>query len=517
MATDSFDAVIVGAGLGGLASALALAGTGHRVALVEAADEVGGKVRVARVDGHEIDCGPTVLTMRPVFEELFATAGLRLEDHVQLHRLELLARHAWPDGARLDLFADDERSAAAIEAFAGASAADGYRRFVRYAATLLDRLDAPFMRHDNDGLVRMMLRVGPRGLLGLARVDFARSMWQALGDFFPDPRLRQLFGRYATYYGSSPFSAPATLNLIAAVEQRGVWAVQGGMIVLARAIAAAFLARGGTLVTGQAVTELEGEGRRVAAVRLADGTRLACRHVVFNGDPSRLCGGHLGDAVRAAVAPVVAPPSLSAMTWSMLARPRGLPLGYHTVCFGDDYADEFAALFERGRVPTRPTVYLCAPDRVSGIPEGDERLFCLINAPAGLPRDDEGEATCRAAMEQSLRACGLELHPSRPAIAAAPAHFAERFPGTAGAIYGAATHGALAAFRRPAITTRVPNLWLVGGASHPGAGLPMVTLGGLWASRRIAADLASTRTSAPVATSGGTSTASTRAATTPSP
>ncbi|MBL8947047.1 MAG: FAD-dependent oxidoreductase, partial [Myxococcales bacterium] len=304
MATDSFDAVIVGAGLGGLASALALAGTGHRVALVEAADEVGGKVRVARVDGHEIDCGPTVLTMRPVFEELFATAGLRLEDHVQLHRLELLARHAWPDGARLDLFADDERSAAAIEAFAGASAADGYRRFVRYAATLLDRLDAPFMRHDNDGLVRMMLRVGPRGLLGLARVDFARSMWQALGDFFPDPRLRQLFGRYATYYGSSPFSAPATLNLIAAVEQRGVWAVQGGMIVLARAIAAAFLARGGTLVTGQAVTELEGEGRRVAAVRLADGTRLACRHVVFNGDPSRLCGGHLGDAVRAAVAPV---------------------------------------------------------------------------------------------------------------------------------------------------------------------------------------------------------------------
>jgi 1-hydroxycarotenoid 3,4-desaturase len=239
--------------------------------------------------------------------------------------------------------------------------------------------------------------------------------------------------------------------------------------------------------------------------------------VVFNGDPSRLSGGHLGDAARSAVAPITAPRSLSAMTWSMLARPTGLSLGYHTVCFGDDYADEFAALFERGHTPARPTVYLCAPDRMAGTPEGDERLFCLINAPAGLPRDDEGEATCRAAMEQSLRACGLELHPSRPAIAAAPAHFAERFPGTEGAIYGAATHGALAAFRRPAIATRLPNLWLVGGASHPGAGLPMVTLGGLWAARRIAADLASTRTSALVATSGGTSTASTLAATTPSP
>jgi 1-hydroxycarotenoid 3,4-desaturase len=94
MGSDSFDAVVVGAGMGGLASALALAGAGHRVALVEAADEVGGKVRVARIDGHEIDCGPTVLTMRAVFEDLFTSAGLRLEDHVRLHRLELLARHA---------------------------------------------------------------------------------------------------------------------------------------------------------------------------------------------------------------------------------------------------------------------------------------------------------------------------------------------------------------------------------------------------------------------------------------
>ncbi len=490
---DSFDAVVVGAGLGGLAAAFVLAGKDRRVALVEAHTEVGGKIAAVRLGDRTIDCGPSVLTMRSVFEELFATAGLRFDEHVALQPLDVLARHAWPGGARLDLFADAERSAEAIAAFAGHRAVDGYRRFQRYAAQLLERLEEPFLRHDNEGLPRMMARVGPRGLFGLARVDFGRTMWRALADFFPDPRLQQLFGRYATYYGCSPFAAPATLNLIAAVEQRGVWAVKGGMLALARAIARAFTDAGGVLITGRSVDEIESDGRRVTAVRLDDGSRLGARHVVFNGDPSRIADGHLGAAVRRAVQPHAEPASSSAMTWSMLARPEGLELSYHTVCFGDDYAEEFDALFERRELPRHPSVYLCAPDRLTSTPSDAERVFCLVNAPAGLPRDDRRETTCRAAMEASLNACGLRLAPSGPTIAATPTHFAERFPGTKGSLYGPATHGATAAFRRQSCRTAVPNLWLVGGATHPGAGLPMVTLGGLWASRQIHADLGSTR------------------------
>ena len=398
---EPFDVVVAGAGLGGLASALALVGSGHRVALVEAHTEVGGKVAVARVEGREIDCGPTVLTMRPVFEELFAAAGLRLDDHVELLPLDLLARHAWPDGSVLDLFADEAATTEAIAAFAGAREAEGYRRYASYSAKLLDRLEEPFLRHDNGGLARLLWRAGPRRMAGLARVDFARTMWRALGEFFADPRLRQLFARYATYYGSSPFSAPATLNLISSVEQRGVWAVRGGMIALARAIAAAFVAKGGTLLTGAAVERLATERGRVCAVHLGDGTHLRCRQVVFNGDPQQLTSGRLGDTVRHAVRTSPAPASLSAMTWSMMARPRGLELAYHTVCFSADYADEFAALFDRKRVPGNPTVYLCAPDRIAGIPQGSERLFCLINAPAGAhAHAQDDESTCRAQMEQ---------------------------------------------------------------------------------------------------------------------
>lgn len=506
------DVVVVGAGVGGLACALDLAGRGHRVAVIERASEVGGKLRVARVGEHAIDCGPTVLTMRPVFEALFERAGLRLGEWLRLRPLPCLARHAWTDGSRLDLFDDVDRSADAIAAFAGAREAAGYRRFVQHGAAILERLEQPFLHHDNDGLLGVMRRVGLRGLPALSRVDFGRTMWTALADFFRDPRLRQLFARYATYYGSSPLQAPATLNLIAAVEQRGVWAVEGGMIALAQALRRAIEHRGGEVRCGHGVQSCELAGGRIRRVLLDDGTALVCDALVYNGDPSVLVAGRLGEGLRRAVPGVdparPRPRSLSAMTWSMHGTAKGFPLAYHNVFFADDYEAEFAAL-ARGEVPSQPTVYLCAQDRLTDAPVGPERLMCLVNAPALADgRTPEQESTCRVQMEQQLQRCGLRLTPRQPVVAATPQDFATRFPGTMGAIYGDATHGALAPFSRPRHATRIPNLWLVGGAIHPGAGLPMVTLGGCWVADTVSQRLASRPRSAPAATAGGTSTAS---------
>ncbi len=520
--TDArFDVVVVGAGVGGLACALALAGRGHRVAVIERAAEVGGKLRVAQVGDHAIDCGPTVLTMRPVFEALFERAGLHMDEWLQLRPLSCLARHAWTDGSQLDLFADVERSAEAIAAFAGAREAEGYRRFVQHGAAILERLEQPFLHHDNDGLLGVVRRVGLRGLPSLSRVDFGRTMWAALADFFRDRRLRQLFARYATYYGSSPLQAPATLNLIAAVEQRGVWALQGGMIALAQALRRAIEHCGGEVRCGLGVQACELGDGRVQRVVLDDGTGIACDALVYNGDPSVLAQGLLGEGLRRAVPGVEPtrprPRSLSAMTWSMYGTAEGFGLAYHNVFFADDYEAEFAAL-ARGEVPTQPTVYLCAQDRLADTPAGPERLMCLVNAPAlAAGRPSEQESTCRVQMEQQLQRCGLRLSPQQPVVAATPTDFAARFPGTMGAIYGDATHGALAPFSRPRHATRIPNLWLVGGAVHPGAGLPMVTLGGRWVADAVAQRLGSRPRSAPGATAGGTSTASPTTAAAPSP
>lgn len=512
--TEPDQVVVVGAGIGGLSAAIELAARGHAVTVVEQADAVGGKMRALDVGGRLVDSGPTVLTMREVFDGLFDQAGMRLDEAITLRPLAVLARHAWPDGSRLDLFADPRRSADAIAQLAGPREADGFRRFGEHARRIYEAVEGPFIHGDVTGLLAMVKQLGWSQLRRMAAVDWHRTLWKALGEFFRDPRLRQLFGRYATYYGSSPFQAPATLNLIAHVEQRGVWAVEGGMIRLAQALERLLSRLGGRVRLGIAVREVLVEGGRAAGVRLADGGELRARAVVINAAPEAVAAGHLGQALRRTVTPSSSPRSLSAVTWSMVGRVPDFPLAYHDVLFSDDYRREFDQL-RAGEIPDRPTVYVCAQDRDPanddpGVDPSPQRLFCLINAPAR--GDDDAFAPeierCKEHCMAQLSRCGVTLEESDPSqtIRTTPREFARLFPGTGGALYGPATHGLMASFSRPGARTALPGSYLVGGGAHPGAGVPMVALSGRLAARAVHEDLASTPRFHPVATFGGTST-----------
>ena len=191
--------------MAGLVSAFALAARGLDVTVLERGASPGGKMRQIAIGASQIDSGPTVFTMRWVFDELFAAAGENFADHVRLRPLEILARHAWDEHARLDLFADEERSVDAIGDFAGAAEADGYRAFCRDTKRIYDILEKPFLRASQPSMGGLIGADGLRGLMRLPQIKPFSSMWSALGRYFPDPRLRQLFGRYATYCGSSPF------------------------------------------------------------------------------------------------------------------------------------------------------------------------------------------------------------------------------------------------------------------------------------------------------------------------
>lgn len=498
--------VIVGAGIAGLTAAMLLAHQGYAVTLVEAADHAGGKIRGVETAAGTLDSGPTVFTMRPVFEALFASVGERLADHLALTPLDILARHHWPDGSTLDLFADPARSAEAITAFAGPAEAEGFRRFCTDAARVYHLLDAPFMQAERPSMLGLTASLG---LGGLAIRPF-ETLWSVLGGYFRDERLRQLFGRYATYCGSSPFAAPATLMLIAHAEQEGVWSLPGGMQDLAGAVTSLALARGATLRLGCAVAEVLVGNGRAAGVRLASGEEIAAEAVIHAGDASALAKGLLGgDTRRAVPAPDPALRSLSAVTWCLAARAEGFPLAHHSVFFSADYAAEFAAL-GAGRLPDDPTIYVCAPDRTGGSAraDGDERLFCLVNAPARGDdgRPDPGEiARCETRLMQRLAAAGLSLTISDRTVTT-PGDFARRFPGTSGALYGSATHGAMASFRRPGSRSAIPGLYLAGGSVHPGAGVPMAATSGRLAASAVMADLTSRSTSRRTAMPGGMST-----------
>lgn len=508
--------VVVGAGIGGLASALRLAVAGIEVTLVEAAPTPGGKMRQLQVDGAAIDAGPTVFTMRWVFDELLQGTGTTLDALLALQPLSVLARHAWRGhDATLDLFADRARSTEAIGRFSGAAEARRFEAFCAQARAVYDALEGPYIRAPRPSPLGMSRGLGPRGLATLAGLGPFASLWRSLARHFHDPRLQQLFGRYATYCGASPWQAPATLMLVAQVELAGVWSVGGGMHAVAQAFSALGARLGVRQRFGQRVERVIVEGGRARGVRLAGGEPLRADAVIFNGDPQALVQGLLGDGARPAVPRRPhAQRSLSALTWAVHARASGFPLVRHNVFFDRDYRSEFDDIFRARRLPRQGTVYVCAQDRDddAAAPAGAERLLCLVNAPADGDRrafTPTETDPCEFQSLALLHDCGLTLAPRAHQVRlTTPTDFARLFPASGGALYGTATHGWMSSFRRPGARSALPGLYLAGGGVHPGPGVPMAALSGLRAAEALTADLASTRRWHPVATSGGTSTPS---------
>ena len=484
---------MIGAGAGGLAAAIDLARRGVAVTVVEKNSVAGGKIRV---DPSGIDSGPTVLTMRWVFDALFADAGAMLDDYLVLRPADLLARHAWGPAERLDLFAESERSAEAIAAFAGPGEADGFRSFSERARRVYRTLEQTFMRSQKPSALSLAASTGLSDAFAISPFS---TLWRALGEHFHDPRLRQLFGRYATYSGSSPFQAPATLMLIAHVEQQGVWLVEGGMVRVASALSALAAARGAVVRVDAPVAEISVSFGRATGVVLENGERIESDAIVCNADFAALAAGEFGRAAMGAVySPKRDQRSLSAVTWTLSAVTEGFPLARHNIFFGDDYVAEFDAVFQRGELPRQPTAYVCGQDRgEAGVRPGAgaERLLVLINAPANGDRHEIPQLEIERCTNRTfglLERCGLTVH-RRPdaTIITTPGDFARMFPATGGGLYGQAVHGAMAAFRRPGSRSSLPGLYLAGGSVHPGPGVPMAVLSGRLAAESVLRDLTS--------------------------
>lgn len=502
---------VIGAGIGGLAAALRLAHTGARVTVLERHSTPGGKMRTLPSVAGPVDAGPTVLTMKPVFEALFNDVGARLEDHVTLLREPLLARHFWCDGTTLDLMADHEHSIANVGAAFGGQAAQEFDQFCKRASALFDTFDAPMMREEAPSLTsltRTVLR-NPSIIPAMAP---HQTLTQTLRSSFSEPRLAQLFARYATYVGGIPEQCPAILSLIWEAERRGVWHVQGGMHRLAQAIETLARQKGATFHYDAHVSRIETQDGTPCAVQTERG-RIEVDAVLFNGDPRALATGILGDAVSKVVAPrAVEPRSLSAQVQAFAATVEGdFPLTAHNVFFADNPAREYVAL-AKGQLQSDPTLYICAQDRfVSAHPHGPERFEIILNAPPAAdhsPIPQKENDQCQTLIFERLAAFGLHFTPPPQASTLTGPHsFDALFPASNGSLYGRSPAGMMAAFARPTARTAMAGLYLAGGGAHPGAGVPMATLSAAHAADAMISDLCLTSTCPRAATLGGMSTA----------
>ncbi|MCL4144835.1 UNVERIFIED_CONTAM: hypothetical protein GTU68_040720 [Idotea baltica] len=448
-------------------------------------------MRVIPSDAGSVDAGPTVLTMRWVFDDLFAVLGEKLDDHVTLTKADTIARHFWSDGTMLDLASDPAQSRLNVESAFGARAGAEFTAFSNRAARLFAAFDAPMMQTGKPSSVALATAVmrDPRLLLAMAP---HQTLAQLLKSSFKNPKLRQLFGRYATYVGGSPYASPALLSLIWHAEGMGVWAVKGGMHNLAAAMANVVKAKGGAIEYGVSVTAISPNNSGITVIT-SQGTFKADA-VVFNGDPRALNQDLLGEDVRAAVSiSATDPRSLSANVMAFAATPSRVDLSHHNVFFADNSKDEFGPLAQ-GRDPIDPTLYVCAQDRGGNQkPTGAERFEVIMNAPpcadTAIPNQEKAKV-CTTQILERLAAFGLTFSP-RPTMAALtqPAEFHALFPASLGSLYGRSPHGMTAGLKRPTARTAIPYLYLAGGGAHPGAGVPMATLSGKHAAEAIIQDL----------------------------
>ncbi len=449
----------------------------------EAGDRVGGKLGLVERDGFRFDTGPSLVTMPHVFRELFADTG-GWPDGLELTPLEPLARYRFGDGTRFDASSDLDEHCARLDAALGAGTGAQWRAFSARAGRVWAASREPFLESALGGrtdIARLAVRA-PRDIAAIAPATSLRALARR---YLHDPRLRTYLDRYATYTGSDPRRAPAALAAVPYVEQAyGGWYVQGGLVRLGEALHGRAVERGATVRLGARVERIDVQGRRACGVTLAGGERLPADVVVANADAATV----YGDLVRSPAASrrlARATPSLSGFVLLLGVDGRTPGLAHHNVLFPTDYDAEFDAVFGRDARPVEdPTLYVSAPDDPAVRPEGSEAWFVLVNAPrhgtgpgATDWRAPGLTATYAEHLLDLLAERGLPVRDRlRFCEVLSPADLEQRTGAVGGAIYGTSSNGVSAAFLRPANRSAVQGLFLVGGSSHPGGGLPLVAL-----------------------------------------
>jgi diapolycopene oxygenase len=484
---------IIGGGLGGLAAACTLAARGYRVVLLERNAWLGGKAAVFEEKGHRFDMGPTILIMPSVLRRIFAEAGERLEDHLDLVRLDPQWRCFFPDGSVLDLHQDVDTMAATLDTFAPkTNSANGYRRFLELSRRQNEVSQRSFFWRPV-GCLRDTFDFKsifqPSMLRALVDLRWGRSVTSTVRAHVAEPRVAQMLEHFTKYVGSAPDQSPAVLCSIAHVQtDEGVWYPRGGTGALPRALEALARKLGVEIRCRVGVRRiLTGTDGRVCGLETEQGQRLETSAVVANSDCVRTHRELLDASVRRRFEKRRRyEPACSGVVLYLGLDRTYEGLAHHNFIFSRDPVEEFDAIYRQGELAPDPTCYLVAPARTEPTvaPPGCETLNVLVHVPYLRPHHDWTRmlpAYRRIILDKLTHTAGLadlEAH-VRVERWLTPQDIHDRYGVLDGAIYGLASHGKfLGAFKPSNRSPDVPGLYFAGGSTHPGPGMPMVLMSG---------------------------------------
>lgn len=471
---------VVGGGVAGMAAAVRMAVAGYRVDLFEAAPHLGGKLSEHRQGEFRFDCGPSLFTMPELLEELFQLAGRKLEDYLVYERLPLVCRYFYPDQTVVDAWADPKKFAQELALKTGASE-QAVDRYLKRAALIYETTTPVFLEASLHDWQQYARREVALGLLRMPLLGTQSTLHRFNTQWLKAPKAVQLFDRFATYNGSDPYRAPATLMQIAHIEHgKGAFYPKGGMIALRNAIEKLLLELGVQIHKNSPVESLLLEGKQVKGIQL-QGRSLEFDKVIFAGDIHQFYKRLLPDSKSKKSEIETNKLSTSALIFQWGMRSTFSQLDLHNIFFSANYEAEFAAL-KAAKLHQDPTiyVYISSKHNPEDSPAGGENWFVMINTPpdSGQNWTEWSQKWRRFLIDKLSKALGVPIENyivEEHCIT--PPDIGKNTAATAGSIYGLASNTKWTAFLRHAnFSRRYQGLYFVGGSVHPGGGIPLCLL-----------------------------------------
>jgi len=470
-------AAVIGAGIGGLASAIRLAAKGYRVSVFEQAPKAGGKINELRLEGFRFDTGPSLFTFPALVDELFTLCGENPLDYYGYRPVKTSCKYFWEDGTVVNAWQQPHDFAAEIEKVTGVEA-EKVMAYLAESEKLYDLTGEAFLFHSLHKFSNFAKPVFQKTILNSLKLDPFRTLHKRNMQWFGHPKVVQLFDRYATYNGSSPYKTPATLRMIAHLEHNmGTFFPEKGMYEIVKTLTALAVRQGVEFHFNARVEKVNTYDGNVTGIRV-NGEDMSFDLVVSDVD--------IVNFYRSLLPEIPLPKKQLSLERSSSAVifywgiNRTFPdLQLHNILFSEDYPEEFNHLFNTKTLSPDPTVYLFISSKMvkGDAPDGSENWYVMINAPENIGQDWGSmlASVRRDIIEKIKRTLKVDIEPHIVCEVAADPRSIERDTGSFhGSLYGLSSNNMMAAFNRhPNFHKKIKNLYFAGGSVHPGGGIPL--------------------------------------------
>lgn len=476
-------AIIIGAGIAGIATAIRLAVKGFEVEVFEANSYPGGKLSEIKQNGFRFDAGPSLFTMPQYVDELFALAGEKPNASFTYQKLSMVCRYFYPDGTKVDAF--NETNAFAAEISKKTSDQPGaIKKYLENSKRIYQITNHVFLEKSLHRLSTYLSFKTLKSVLRLPQIDAFRSMHKANYAFFTDKKMVQYADRFATYNGSNPFKAPATLNVIPHLEQHfGAYFPDGGMYQISLSLVALAERLGVKFHYNSPIEKIVLEKNSVKGVKIVERGFVSADIVISNSDVYFTYKKLLSEYPKLLPKRILRQErSSSALIFYWGIKKQFRQLDLHNIFFSEDYQKEFEHIWQQKSISDDPTIYLNISSKYEkkDAPEGCENWFTMINVPSNQGQNwDKLIAEARKDIIQKLsKALGEDIGELIVCESILdPRSIESKTFSYQGSLYGTSSNSQFAAFLRHSNkSSKIKNLFFCGGSVHPGGGIPLALL-----------------------------------------